>query len=49
MAGTPEEVRKRVEQVWDVVDSFALVAPLAGLEPEKMLFYIGTIAETFYS
>jgi Coenzyme F420-dependent N5,N10-methylene tetrahydromethanopterin reductase and related flavin-dependent oxidoreductases len=49
MAGTPDEVRKRVEQVSDVVDSFALVAPLAGLETEKLLFYIGTIAETFYS
>jgi alkanesulfonate monooxygenase SsuD/methylene tetrahydromethanopterin reductase-like flavin-dependent oxidoreductase (luciferase family) len=49
MAGTPDEIRKRVEQVWDVVDSFALVPPIAGLSPEKMVFYIGTVAETFYS
>jgi alkanesulfonate monooxygenase SsuD/methylene tetrahydromethanopterin reductase-like flavin-dependent oxidoreductase (luciferase family) len=49
MAGTPDEVRKRVEQVWDAVDSFALVPPLAGIEAEKQLFYIGTIADTFYS
>lgn len=49
MAGTPDDIRKRVEQVWDVCDSFALVPPMAGLEPEKMLFYIGTIAETFYT
>jgi alkanesulfonate monooxygenase SsuD/methylene tetrahydromethanopterin reductase-like flavin-dependent oxidoreductase (luciferase family) len=49
MAGTPDDIRKRVEQIWDVVDSFALVAPVAGHEADKMLFYIGTIAETFYS
>ena len=49
MAGTPDEIRKRVEQVWDVCDSFTLVPPMAGLEPDKMMFYIGTIAETFYS
>ena len=42
-------IRKRIEQVWDVCDSFCLVPPMAGLEPEKMLFYIGTVAETFYS
>ena len=49
MAGTPDEIRKRVEQVWDVCDSFTLVPPMVGLEPDKMMFYIGTIAETFYS
>jgi alkanesulfonate monooxygenase SsuD/methylene tetrahydromethanopterin reductase-like flavin-dependent oxidoreductase (luciferase family) len=49
MAGTPDDIRKRVEQVWDAVDSFALVCPLAGLDAEKMMFYIGTIAETFYA
>jgi alkanesulfonate monooxygenase SsuD/methylene tetrahydromethanopterin reductase-like flavin-dependent oxidoreductase (luciferase family) len=49
MAGTPDEIRKRVEQVWDVCDSFTLVPPMAGLEADKMMFYIGTIAETFYS
>jgi len=48
MAGTPDDIRKRVEEVWDTCDSFCLVPPMAGLEPEKMLFYIGTIAETFY-
>ena len=49
MAGTADDVRKKVEQIWDVVDSFSLVAPLAGLPPEKMMFYIGAIAETFYA
>jgi alkanesulfonate monooxygenase SsuD/methylene tetrahydromethanopterin reductase-like flavin-dependent oxidoreductase (luciferase family) len=49
MAGTADEVRRRVEQVWDMCDSFTLVPPMIGLEPEKMLFYIGTVAETFYS
>ena len=49
LAGTPDEVRKRVEQVSEAVDSFALVAPLTGLESEKLVSYITAIAETFYS
>jgi len=49
MTGTPDDVRKRVEQVWGVCDSFALLPPMVGLAPEKMLFYIGTIADTFYA
>jgi alkanesulfonate monooxygenase SsuD/methylene tetrahydromethanopterin reductase-like flavin-dependent oxidoreductase (luciferase family) len=48
MAGTPDDIRKRVEQVWDTCDSFCLVPPMAGLETEKILYYIKTIAETFY-
>lgn len=49
MLGSVDDVRKKVEQVWDAADSFTLCAPLAGLAPEKMLFYINNIAETFYS
>lgn len=47
--GTPDECRKRVEEVWDVADSFCLVPPIGGLPPEKLMFYIGGIAETFYA
>ncbi|MDQ3947360.1 MAG: LLM class flavin-dependent oxidoreductase [Actinomycetota bacterium] len=47
--GTADECRKRVEEVWDVADSFCLVPPIGGLPPEKIMFYIGGIAETFYS
>lgn len=47
--GTPDDCRKRVEEVWDLADSFCLVPPIGGLPPEKIMFYIGGIAETFYS
>lgn len=47
--GTADECRKRVEEVWDLADSFCLVPPIGGLPPEKIMFYIGGIAETFYS
>jgi probable F420-dependent oxidoreductase len=46
--GSADECRKRVEEVWDVADSFCLCPPIGGLPPEKMMFYIGGIAETFY-
>lgn len=48
IVGPPDECRKRVEEVWDVADSFCLCPPLGGLPPEKIMFYIGGIAETFY-
>jgi alkanesulfonate monooxygenase SsuD/methylene tetrahydromethanopterin reductase-like flavin-dependent oxidoreductase (luciferase family) len=47
--GPPDECRKRLEEVWDLADSFCLVPPIGGLPPEKIMFYIGGIAETFYS
>lgn len=47
--GTPDECRRRIEEVWDVADSFCLVPPIVGVPPEKIIFYIGGIADTFYS
>ena len=47
--GTPDECRKRVEEIWDVADSFCLLPPLYNLLPEKVLFYAGGIGEAFYS
>ncbi len=47
--GTADDCRKRLEEVWDVADSFCLVPPIGGLPPEKVMFYIGGIAETFYA
>jgi alkanesulfonate monooxygenase SsuD/methylene tetrahydromethanopterin reductase-like flavin-dependent oxidoreductase (luciferase family) len=47
--GSADECRKRVEEVWDVADSFCLCPPIGGLAPEKVGFYVGAIAETFYS
>ena len=32
-----------------VADSFCLCPPLGGLPPEKIMFDIGGLAETFYS
>jgi probable F420-dependent oxidoreductase len=47
--GSADDCRKRVAEVWDVADSFCLVPPIGGLPPEKVMFYLGGIAETFYS
>jgi probable F420-dependent oxidoreductase len=47
--GGPDECRKRLDEVWDLADSFCLVPPLSGLSPEKFGFYLQGIAETFYS
>ena len=49
IAGTPDECRKQVAELWDVADSFCLVPPIGGLSPEQLGFYLGGIAETFYS
>ena len=49
ICGTPDEVRKRVEPVWEVADSLWLVPPAYALPPEKLMAYAGAIASTFYS
>jgi alkanesulfonate monooxygenase SsuD/methylene tetrahydromethanopterin reductase-like flavin-dependent oxidoreductase (luciferase family) len=46
--GTPDEVRKKIEPVWDVADSLLLVPPTYSLPPEKVMAYAGAIASTFY-
>ncbi len=47
--GTPDEVRKKIEPVWEVADSLLLVPPTYALPPEKIMAYAGGIASTFYS
>ncbi len=49
ICGTPDEVRKRVEPVWEVADSLWLLPPAYALPPAKMMAYAGAIASTFYS
>jgi probable F420-dependent oxidoreductase len=49
IAGPADDCRKRLEEVWDVADSFCLVPPVGGLPPDKFMFYLNGIAETFYS
>jgi probable F420-dependent oxidoreductase len=46
--GTPDEVRKKIEPVWEVADSLLLVPPAYALPPEKLMAYAGAIASTFY-
>jgi alkanesulfonate monooxygenase SsuD/methylene tetrahydromethanopterin reductase-like flavin-dependent oxidoreductase (luciferase family) len=46
--GTPDEVRKKIEPVWEVADSLLLVPPSYNLPPAKMMAYAGAIASTFY-
>jgi probable F420-dependent oxidoreductase len=47
VCGSPDEVRRRVEPVWEAVDSLTLVPPV-GLAPDKQMAYAGAIASTFY-
>jgi probable F420-dependent oxidoreductase len=47
--GTTDECRKRVEEIWDVADSFLLSPLVYNLPPDKIMFYVNGIAETFYS
>jgi probable F420-dependent oxidoreductase len=48
VCGTPDEVRKRIEPAWEVVDSLTLVPPAYGLSADKLIAYAGAIASTFY-
>jgi probable F420-dependent oxidoreductase len=49
VCGTPDEVRRKLEPVWDVVDSMCLVPPAYGLPAEKVFQYATTIGQTFYA
>jgi len=48
VCGTPDEVRRKIEPVWEVADSLWLVPPAYALPPEKLMAYAGAIASTFY-
>jgi probable F420-dependent oxidoreductase len=48
VCGTPDEVRKRIEPAWEVVDSMTLVPPAYGLGADKLIAYAGAIASTFH-
>lgn len=49
VCGTPDEVRARVEKVWDVADSVSLSPPAYALAPEQLMGYAASIAGLFYS
>jgi alkanesulfonate monooxygenase SsuD/methylene tetrahydromethanopterin reductase-like flavin-dependent oxidoreductase (luciferase family) len=49
IAGTPDEARERVEQLWQTADSMTLVPPLfSALDGGKIAAYQKAIADTFY-
>ncbi|MBI2964346.1 MAG: LLM class flavin-dependent oxidoreductase [Deltaproteobacteria bacterium] len=47
--GSPDEVRRRIDRIAEVVDSFTLCAPYVGIGGERIGFYNQQIAETFYA
>jgi len=49
VCGTADEVRKKLEPVWEVADSVTLVPPAYGLTPDKLMAYTGAIASAFYA
>ena len=49
VTGTPDEVRRKLEPVWEFADSMLLVPPLLTIEPEKSTQYFATIGETFFA
>jgi probable F420-dependent oxidoreductase len=48
VCGTPDEVRRRIEPIWDVADSATLVPPSYGLEAPQLIGYAAKIGELFY-
>ena len=49
VTGSPDEVRRKLEPVWEFADSMCLTPPVLSLTPEQAGQYFTTIAETFYS
>lgn len=49
VCGAPDEVRRKIQPVWEVADSLTLVPPAYGLPPDRLIAYAGAIASTFYS
>jgi len=48
ICGTTDEVRARVEPLWDTVDSLTLAPPAYALPPEKVMGYAMQIGAAFY-
>jgi probable F420-dependent oxidoreductase len=48
VCGTPDEVKKRVDLIWETADSACLVPPSYGLAPAALMSYAARIAVTFY-
>ena len=48
IAGTPDDARERVEEMWKHADSLTLLPPQSGLSGERLTSYRTAIADTFY-
>ncbi len=46
--GTPDQVRERLEPLWQRADSMCIVPPNWGLTPEQLAKKVRTIADTFW-
>ncbi|HEY2664456.1 MAG TPA: LLM class flavin-dependent oxidoreductase [Candidatus Binataceae bacterium] len=49
IAGTPDEVLQRIEDLWRTADSITISPPTYFLEPSKIATYQSAIAQTFYA
>jgi alkanesulfonate monooxygenase SsuD/methylene tetrahydromethanopterin reductase-like flavin-dependent oxidoreductase (luciferase family) len=49
LAGTRDEVRERIDDVWRSADSITITAPTYYLEPSRIAAYQSAIAQTFYA
>lgn len=49
VCGTPDEVKARVDSVWEVADSACLMPPAYALAPEQLMAYGMAIAQLFYT
>lgn len=49
VTGTPDQVRSKIEPLWEHANSMALFPPALTLPPEKTMAYFTTIAEVFYA
>lgn len=48
IAGTRDDVRERVEALWEIADSMTLAAPAVFVDPREAAIYRAAIGETFY-
>lgn len=49
VAGTPDEVRTRVEKLWESADSMTLGPPAVGLDPASIARHQAAIGQMFYA
>lgn len=49
VTGTPDDVRRKLEPVWEIADSVCLAPPVLSLSAEQTAAYLETISKTFYA